>query len=106
MPPVRDEGYEATHRVMLFGRVPAWRHWQRFERVDDSEMTMLLRERGGPYRTWNHHMVVESSAGEGCRYRESIEVEAGVVTPLVWLAAHLLCRMRARRLSALAQVLL
>lgn len=105
LPKVREQGYEASYRLRLFGVLPAWRHWQRFERVDDHEHEIVVRERGGPYRVWNHRMRVEDRGVRGCRFVDAIEVEAGLLTPLVWLAARMLCRSRMRRLRELARVL-
>lgn len=105
LPAIREEGYEGTHRLRLFGVVPAWTHWQRFERVDDREREIFVRERGGPYRAWNHRMRVEPSGDRSCRFHDAIEVEAGPLTPLVWLAARALCRSRMRRLRELARML-
>jgi hypothetical protein len=105
LPEVRQQGYEVSYRLRLFGIVPTWRHWQCFERVDERERELFVRERGGPYRVWNHRMRVEASGAAACRFVEAIEVEAGVLTPLVWLAARMLCRSRMRRLEELARVL-
>ena len=107
LPDVREEGYEGEHRVRLFGLIPAWRHWQRFERVDDERRELFVRERGGPYRTWNHGMRVESCGERGARFVDWIDVEGrpALITPLVWLAARSLCRSRMRRLEELARVL-
>jgi hypothetical protein len=105
LPEVREQGYEASYRLRLFGIVPAWRHAQRFERVDDAKRELFVRERGGPYRVWNHSMRVQPEGPAACRFFDAIEVEAGPLTPLVWLAATLLCRSRMRRLEELARVL-
>jgi len=105
LPVVREQGYEAAHRLRLFGILPAWMHRQRFERVDEREREIFVREQGGPYRVWNHRMRVEPAGDRRCRFLDTIEVEAGLLTPLVWLAAMMLCRSRMRRLRELAEVL-
>ena len=107
LPPERPQGYEAVHRLRLLGFIPAWRHWQRFERVDDRRRELLVRERGGPYRAWNHRMAVEAVDARTCRFVDSIEVvgRPAILTPVVWAAAHRLCRSRMRRLKELADVL-
>lgn len=51
LPRVRQEGYEGEHRVRLFGLIPAWTHRQRFDRVDEVEHEILVRESGSPYRS-------------------------------------------------------
>lgn len=107
LPPVRQEGYVGEYRVRLLGVIPAWRHWQRFERVDDDGRELFVCERGAPYRVWNHRMRVEPCNPRSCRFVDSIEVEGrpAVITPLVWLAARHLCRSRMRRLEELGRVI-
>ncbi len=105
LPAVRDEGYEGEYRIRLLGFFPAWTHRQRFDRVDDASYEILVRESGGPYRVWDHSMRIEQVGPTQCVFIDTIEVEAGFLTPLVWLAARLLCRSRMRRLVELARVL-
>ena len=105
LPEVRHEGYTGSHRLRLFGVVPAWTHTQRFERVSDEDREIVVRERGGPYRRWDHSMRIEPLTDGSCRFVDAIEVEAGPLTPVVWVAAALLCRSRMRRLRELARVL-
>jgi hypothetical protein len=105
LPAIREQRYEGENRVLLFGSIPAWKHWQRFECVDDRDLHMLVRERGGPYRVWNHEMRVEAIGRRRSRFLDSIEVEAGPLTPVVWAGAAILCHSRMRRLRELARVL-
>jgi hypothetical protein len=106
LPAVRHEGYEAEYRLRLLGVIPAWRHRQRFERVDDDRREIVVRESGGPYVVWDHRMRVESTGPGSCRFRDSIEVEGrlALLTPVLWLAASRLCASRMRRLAELARV--
>jgi len=105
LPPVREEGYEATHRLLLWGAIPAWNHWQRFERVDETTREIVLHERGGPYKRWIHHQRIDEAGDERSRFDESIEFDAGLLTPIIWIGAQLLCRSRVRRFSELARII-
>lgn len=92
-------------RVKLLGFIPAWNHRQHFARVDDENREMLVEEPGTPYEVWNHLMRADVLADRRCRFVDQIEVEAGPLTPIVWISPSLLCRIRMRRLSELARVL-
>jgi hypothetical protein len=104
LPEHREEGFEMETRLKLFGKLPVWKHWQRFERVDHERREQLIDERGAPYRRWEHWMRVEPRDG-GCLYVDQFDVDAGVFTPVVWLFARRLAEARVRRFRELAQVL-
>jgi hypothetical protein len=105
LPEIRGEGYTVETRVKLLGLLPAWKHHQRFARVDDEKREMLVAERAAPYEVWDHLMRVDALGDVRCRFVDQIDVAAGVFTPIVWAAASLLCRIRMRRLSELARLL-
>lgn len=48
-------------------------------------------------RTWDHHIVVQALPDGRALYTDTVEVRAGVLTPLVWLFASLFYRHRQRR---------
>ncbi len=50
---------------------------------------------------WDHHITVESRHADTARYEDSVEIEAGLLTPLVWLFARLFFAHRQRRLRKL-----
>jgi hypothetical protein len=105
LPEIRNEGYTVETRVKLLGFIPAWKHQQRFARVDDETREILVRERAAPYDVWDHLMQVNALGEARCRFVDQIEVGAGPLTPVVWASAWLLCRIRMRRLAELARVL-
>jgi hypothetical protein len=45
---------------------------------------------------WDHVITIEP-AGDGTLYRDRVAIEAGVITPLVWLFAQAFYRHRQRR---------
>jgi hypothetical protein len=76
-----------------------------FVRIDDAAMTLSSRESGGLLRRWNHDIIVTASGDSRCNYRDSIDIDAGVFTPLVVLYANWFYRIRQRRWRAFARVL-
>jgi hypothetical protein len=64
---------------------------------------LVSREFGGLITTWNHDIEVTPVDTTTCRYRDRIEIEAGVMTPLIVLYARWFYRMRQRRWRALAK---
>jgi hypothetical protein len=93
-----------AHRSLRFlGVLPGWTHTLRVERLAEREIAS--REHGGPVKQWNHTLTFEPTSPSTCRYTDSVEVRAGVATPLVALFAHLIYRYRQARWRALARVL-
>lgn len=105
LPAHRAEGFEAASRLKLLGVLPAWVHHQRFARVDDQDHELLVEEWGGPYRTWNHLMRLDALSADCCRFVDQIEIDAGTITPLVWLFARSLCRRRTKRMVTVSRLL-
>ena len=95
-------GVEIHTVVRPFGLPPGTPHTFRIVRVDEDAMEIETRESGGVIRVWNHAMKVEPIADDRCRYRDRIEIRAGLLTPLVWLFASLFYRYRQARWRRLA----
>ena len=91
--------------VFLFGVIPFSRHTLHVQRIDDAAMTLSSREGGGFLRRWNHDIIVTATGNSRCNYRDRIDIDAGVFTPLVVLYARWFYRTRQRRWRALARVL-
>ncbi len=51
---------------------------------------------------WDHWIMVESAPG-GCRYTDTVEIQAGIFTPLVWAFAWIFYRHRQRRWQRLVR---
>lgn len=64
-----------------------------------------IEESGGLLRTWNHDIVVSSTSEERCMYRDRVEIDAGIFTPIVALYAHWFYLSRQRRWCALVKEL-
>ncbi|HEX8143781.1 MAG TPA: hypothetical protein VF553_14375 [Pyrinomonadaceae bacterium] len=80
-------------------------HELEFIRIDNELRELRTRERGGLISAWNHVISVAAKSDECCIYTDSVEISAGVLTPLVWLYAQIFYRHRRRRWNRLARSL-
>jgi hypothetical protein len=103
LPETVAEGSEITARIRFLFVLPGWTHTLHVERLREREISS--REHGGPVRAWNHTLTFEPTAGHACRYTDTVEIDAGPLTPLVALFAALIYRYRQARWRALAKVL-
>ena len=97
------EGEVVVGWVFLFGVIPFSRHHLYVARIDDATRTMSSREGGGLVKSWNHDIIVTPTGLESCDYRDRIEIDAGLFTPVVALYARWFYRMRQRRWRRLAK---
>ena len=97
------EGETVVGWVFLFGLLPFSRHHLHVAQIDESTRTLRSREFGGLITTWNHDIEVMPFDTTSCLYRDRIEIEAGVVTPLIVIFARWFYRLRQRRWRALAK---
>lgn len=97
------EGETVVGWVFLFGFVPFSRHHLHIASIDESTRTLSSREFGGLITTWNHDIEVVPIDAVTCRCRDRIEIEAGIMTPVIALHVRWFYRMRQRRWRALAK---
>lgn len=83
--------------LFAFHVVPAYRHTIEVIEVDDAGQTVRTREHGGVLRAWNHTLRVEPVDAQTCRYSDTVEVDAGPLTPVVAALAVGIFRYRQRR---------
>jgi hypothetical protein len=91
--------------TLLFGVVPFSYHHLTVASIDEGARTLTSIEHGGAIRTWNHEMIVTPIDGTSCRYQDRIDIDAGVLTPIVVAYAMLFYRYRQRRWRGLARLL-
>jgi hypothetical protein len=96
------EGETVVGWVFLFGFIPFSRHHLHIARIDESLRVLSSREHGGLIRVWNHDIEVTAIHVSTCRYRDRIEIKAGLMTPVIVFYAHWFYRMRQRRWRAIA----
>ena len=92
------EDSTVASRLRFFGLIPAWKHQLHFQKVSDSELEITTEEQGGIVSKWKHRIKISSMhKGATSLYSDEIEIEAGLLTPIVWLYANLFYRYRQLR---------
>ena len=109
MPVIRErnvdwcEGETVVGWTFLFGFLPCSRHHLHIARINESTRTLSSDEFGGLIRVWNHDIEVTAIHESSCLYQDRIEIDAGMMTPIVVAYAHWFYRMRQRRWRAFAK---
>lgn len=88
------EGSTENTCLLLFILVPAWGHSITFQEVSASKRVLSTNEGGGLVPVWNHLIHVVPDQSGTCTYTDDVEVQAGALTLLVWLYAHVFYRYR------------
>ncbi len=99
------EGEAVRVRPWLLGLLPLWRQRIEIARLDGRDLVLETRESGGPLRRWDHRITIEQTMGPRCLYTDRIEMEAGLLGPLLWFVSLLFFLHRQRRLRRLARSL-
>lgn len=92
-------------KLRLLHFLPPTPHVVEIVRVEEDARQVETRESGGPVRSWKHHMQIEAIRSDLCRYTDRIEIQAGLLTPAVWLFACLFYRCRQMRWRMLARMI-
>lgn len=90
-------------RSYLFGFIPLGTRTLVFERIDPQLREIQTRERDPLIRRWDHCIRLEPLGAAQCKYSDNIEIEAGLLTPAVWLFARRFYRHRQHRWQAVAK---
>ncbi len=85
--------------VRLFGWLPLGTQWIVTTKASQGPDCYQIRDngRGTLARRWDHLIAIEPLAPARCRYRDDIEVQAGLLTPFVWAFARFFYAHRQRR---------
>jgi hypothetical protein len=84
-----QEGVYET-QMQLFGLIPLSRQLIRIELpqpADDGPVRIRDNGQGHLARTWDHWIIIDPVDTEYCRYTDRVTVQAGLLTPFVWLFA-------------------
>jgi hypothetical protein len=92
-------------KLLFFGFIPGWMHEIRIARLDEAHREIETTEHGGSVKRWNHRITVDERGPWRSRYTDEIDIDAGLVTPLIWAYAHLFYRYRQWRWRRLARSL-
>lgn len=95
------ETYQLSMRY--FGRIPAGTQTVTMVTIDDTRRRIVTDESGGVAKKWIHTMELIAPHGDWVHYHDTLEIEAGIKTPFLWLFAQIFYRHRQRRWSELMQ---
>ena len=109
-PELPERWAEASYKVGLriLGRIPFGSQVIQISRgaFSDNEtgFRASLRDNGHSalVARWDHWITIESAPG-GCRYTDTVDIQAGIFTPLVWAFAWVFYRHRQRRWQRLVR---
>ncbi|MEP5151659.1 SRPBCC family protein [Planktotalea sp.] len=98
------EGQHLTVDVSLFGKMPYQPYEMTVEKLDHETRSFASFEKGAGVKSWQHRLqVIEDAAGS--RIEESIEIDAGVLTPVFAMWAKFMYNKRhAPRLEILKRL--
>ena len=75
----------------------------KFERIDQNAGEMRTRESDQLCCRWDHCIRVKPLSNGQTGYSDTVEIDAGWLTPLVWLFARWFYRHRQRRWQKIAE---
>ena len=99
------EGATVVARCFLFFVIPTGERRLVFERVDAARRELQTRESDPLVKSWDHLASAHDAPGGRTLYTDTIDIDAGMLTPLVWGWASLFYRHRQRRWRAKAKLL-
>jgi hypothetical protein len=97
-------GRDYVLKLYLFGFLPLGNHTIRLINIDRSENNIESREIGLLANIWNHTIQFQEIEENCIYYTDTIEIKAGLLTPLIWGFAHLFYRHRQRRWKKLLKL--
>ena len=90
-------GREYNLSLYLFNFLPLGNHRIKLVKIDKETKTILSEETGLLARTWNHKISFQQCGEKRIKYTDTVEINAGLLTPLIWSFAQLFYRHRQRR---------
>lgn len=98
LPEVWQEGKYLV-QLLLLGFVPFGKQW--IVIVPDAKYQLRDNGYSRLIRKWHHTIRIEDCGNSQTRYTDTVEIEAGLLTPLVYAFANLFFRWRQRQLKKL-----
>lgn len=91
--------------MLIFGILPFGRQWIDVSRHDEGGPVRRLRDNGsGDFvRRWDHWITIAPHPSGGAAYTDEVEIEAGLMTPIVWAFAQAFYRWRQMRWRGLVR---
>jgi hypothetical protein len=100
-----SEGSTVRCRLFIFGVIPMGIHTLFFEKIDQKNYEIQSRERDSLVARWDHLVSIKPLDDSRSIYRDTIDIDAGTLTLVVWAWANWFYRHRQRRWRALAKSL-
>jgi hypothetical protein len=100
-----SEGLTLQWKVFVFGVIPMGVHTVHLEKVDPNNYEIHSREHNRLIARWDHVISIKPLDNSRSFYRDTVEIDAGILTFVVWAWANWLYRHRQRRWRALAKTL-
>ena len=94
-------------RMKLFGLIPFGKHWIVITRpiIDPTPGKQVYEILDNGYSniisTWRHLITIRETGDGRTLYSDKIEIEAGMLTPVIWIYANLFYRYRQMRWRSL-----
>lgn len=91
--------------MKLFRWLSLGRQWVVISIPQAGDHLYQLRDNGYGDRItrWDHWITIQEATDGKARYTDQVDIEAGLVTPLVWLFSQVFFRHRQRRLRKLVK---
>jgi hypothetical protein len=90
-------GKTYTLRLSLLGFLPAGEHRITLANIDREANLIESKESGALAPVWNHTIRFHPLENGQLHYTDEIEIQAGLLTGIIWVFAHLFYRHRQRR---------
>jgi hypothetical protein len=90
-------------KLYFLGIIPLGRHTITLAKIDKKANTIISKENGHLAKVWNHTIFFQQEKPGVLRYLDEIEIQAGWLTPGIWLFAQVFYRHRHRRWKVLLQ---
>jgi hypothetical protein len=92
-------------KSFIFGIIPIGVHTLHIEKIDHENYQIQSREHDALIAQWDHLVSIKPLDDSRSIYRDTIDIDAGSLTFVVWAWANWFYRHRQRRWRALAKTL-
>jgi hypothetical protein len=99
------EGSTVQFKSYVFGIIPIGVRTLHFEKIDETNYQLQSREHDPLIARWDHLISIKPLGDNRSVYRDTIDIDAGSLTFVVWTWANGFYRHRQRRWRALARSL-
>jgi len=98
---------EYSVQIKLFGVIPLGNQMIRIELIEKGkDQEYIIRDNGSSklIPKWDHWIFISKTNDPNIiRYLDRVEIKAGLMTPIIWLFAHIFYRWRQYRWKKLVQ---